>query len=93
MEKLFPGEVPDDLMRRIAPRGPRADLLRHFLASDPLALLLLTADSRWRYPLRCLMLDRVLDAVLLSLQVLSRPLTRRIARLRRQAGPPWEWRD
>lgn len=93
VEKLFPGEVPDVLMRRTKPRGLRGELWRRSLASDPLALLSVTADSPWRYPLRCLMLDRVSDAVLLTLQVLARPLTRRFVRLRRRAGPPWEWRD
>ncbi len=91
--KVFPGDVPDDLMRRTAPGRLRAALQRRYLARDPLSLLRVRGDSFWRYPLRCLMLDRAADAVRLTLEVLARPVTRPLARLRGAAVPPWRWRD
>ena len=63
------------------------------MVADPLALVSVTGNSRGRYPLRCLMLDRSLDAFLLALEVLVRPVSRGAGRLLGRSAPPWEWLD
>lgn len=93
MEKIFPGQAPTDLIARTAPGRLRARLLAAYLADDPLALLTVSGRSDRRYPLRCLMLDSPVDAGLLSLRVLSRPVLRPLARLAGRDAPPWEWSD
>ena len=93
LEKVFPGEAPPHFLGSTSPGSVRALLQRGYLSSDPLSLLTIQLDSRWRYPQRCLLVDRVLDSFLLTLEVLARPVSRRIARLAGLAAPPWEWRD
>jgi len=93
LEKIFPGEAPRSLLEDTAPGLLRRRLLGFYRSSEPASLISVHGNTRRRYPLRFLMLDRAADAALLTLQVLSRPLTRRLARLRGCSTPPWEWSD
>lgn len=93
LERVFPGEAPAGLMERVAPGARRRSLLHARFSADPLELFAVTSTSKSRYPLRCLMIDRVRDALLLVLEVFLRPVTRPLARALGRAVPPWEWRD
>ena len=92
MEKLFPGEAPAGLRDRLTPGRPRLARLRRWMSQDPLEFLRPVPQGPSRYPLRCLLIDRPVDAALLAGRVLSRPLTRPLAHLLGRATPPWEWR-
>jgi hypothetical protein len=92
-DRVFPGEAPAGLMERVAPGSWRRVLLHGRISPDPLELFSVTSSSKARYPLRCLMLDRVRDAFLLGLDVLLRPVTRPLSRALGRGAPPWEWRD
>jgi len=93
LARLFPDETPRGLRDGVAPGALRRRLLAHYLAKDPLDLLVVPGGSAARGALRCLMLDRPWDAAALSARVLLRPVLRPIDRLRGCARPPWEWRD
>lgn len=90
LDKVFPGAAPPRLLGGTSPGPIRSLLQRGYLSSDPLSFLTVRGDSPWRYPQRCLLVDRVLDSFLLTLQVMSRPVSRRLAG---PPAPPWEWRD
>lgn len=92
LEKVFPGTVPVDLARQVVPGRMRLGLLRPFLASDPLQVLSVSNGFAARYPLRCLLIDRPVDAVGLAARVLLRPVALRLG-LGRRTDEPWEWLD
>lgn len=89
-EKLFPAEAPAELLNRLAPGKGRHCLLRPYLAAGPVEMFASFRFIGWRYPLRCLLLDRPSDAVGLSVRVLLRPIAARVARLVGATSPPWE---
>jgi len=93
LEKLFPGEAPSRLIAATRPGPARALLQRFYLSSDPLSLLSVTVTSPGRLPMRCFMIDRPVDALLLTLKVLARPVSRPVLRTLGAAAPPWEWSD
>ena len=78
LEKLFPGSAPRALVDRVAPGALRMSLLRPFLATDPLCVLTTHDGLAARYAMRCLMIDRPIDALRQALRVLARPVTRRL---------------
>jgi len=93
LAKLFPGEAPADLLAATRPGPLRGLLQRWYLSSDPLSLLNVSGGSLSRLPMRCLLIDSPLDAVLLTVRVLARPVSRPIVRTLGGAAPPWEWSD
>ena len=93
VEKLFPGQVPGNLLRRLEPGALRKSLVSRFLSSDPVEMIDVARDNRTRYALRPLLIDRPTDALGLSLQVLLRPAVAALKRLSGRARPPWEWSD
>ena len=90
LERIFPGVVPVRLKEALRPGSLRRTLLEHRTLDEPLEMMDEDQGSYSRYPLRLLLTDRALDAVGLSLVVLSRPIVRPIQRLLGAAKPPWE---
>src|SRR2546428_7684835 len=78
LEKLFPGSAPPALTDRVAPGAMRRGLLRPFLATDPLQVLTAREGLAARYAMRCLMIDRPIDALRQTLRVLARPVVLRL---------------
>jgi len=92
IDKLFPGAAPLSLRGRATTGPVRGRLLRPFLASDPVQVLSPSGGLVSRYALRCLLIDRPIDALGQALRVLVRPIARRLGRGQR-SDPPWDWSD
>jgi hypothetical protein len=87
LDKLFPGDAPAPLRNGAATGSLRGRLLRPYLASDPLQVLLPDGGFLSRSALRCLLIDRPFDALAQALRVLVRPITRRVEKGGRSAVP------
>ena len=90
MEKLFPDEVPRDLMRRLEPGPARRAMLARLLSSSPAELMDVDPGSPRRFLMRPHLLDSPWDALRLTMQVVSRPAMRIARRFREPAPLPWE---
>ena len=90
MEKIFPDEVPRDLMTRIEPGPVRRAMLARLLSNSPAELMDVDPGSARRFLMRPHLLDSPWDALRLTMQVMSRPAMRVARRLREQAPLPWE---
>jgi hypothetical protein len=92
LDKLFPGVSPDALRDGAGVGALRGRLLRPFLASDPVQLFAPSPGWVSRYALRCLLIDRPMDALGQVLRVMVRPIANRIGRGAR-FDPPLDWSD
>lgn len=91
VDHLFPGLLPR-WVEGLAPLGRvRRRLFDRYRGTEPLAMLEVPPEGPRRAPLRCLMIDRPLDAVMLALTVVRSRAGRALGR--DAAAPPWEWRD
>jgi Uncharacterised nucleotidyltransferase len=77
VDKIFPGTVPLRLLEGAELGDARRRLMRPFLSSDPVQLFAPINQSAWRYPLRCLLIDRPINALGQALRVLVRPIVAR----------------
>jgi len=91
LQRLFPGAAPPGLLDRLTPGRWRLGMLRGRMSQGPLEFLHPASQGAARYPLRCLLIDRPIDAALLAARVLSRPLVRPVERALGRTIPPWEW--
>ncbi|HKB08266.1 MAG TPA: nucleotidyltransferase family protein, partial [Candidatus Polarisedimenticolia bacterium] len=80
VDKIFPGVVPPRLLAGAAVSGARGRLLRPFLSSDPVQLVAQSRSTLMRYALRCLLIDRPINAVGQILRVLARPIADRVGK-------------
>jgi putative nucleotidyltransferase-like protein len=78
VDKIFPGAVPPRLLEGAEVGNARGRLVRPFLSSDPVHLFAPIQHSAWRYPLRCLLIDRPINALGQALRVLVRPIAARM---------------
>jgi putative nucleotidyltransferase-like protein len=92
LDKLFPGVAPHSLRDGAAVGAVRGRLLRLFLASDPVLLFDPSSGMMSRYLLRCLLIDRPIDALAQALRVMVRPIANRIGR-GAGADPHWDASD
>lgn len=90
-ERLFPGSLPRAILDAAPLGAMRRRLFDHYRADGPLEMLAVPPEGPRRAPLRCLMIERPLDALGLAVSV----VLRRAGRLLGPGGaaPPWEWRD
>jgi hypothetical protein len=77
VDKIFPGAVPPRLLEGAEVGNTRGRLLRPFLSSDPVQMINPTRSNLRRYALRCLLIDRPINAFGQILRVLVRPLADR----------------
>jgi len=92
LDKLFPGVAPYPLRDGAVVGAVRGRLLRPFLASDPVQLFAPSSGMMSRYALRCLLIDRPIDALAQTLRVLVRPIANRIG-IGAGADPHWDASD
>ena len=90
MEKIFPDEVPRDLMTRIEPGPVRRAMLARLLSNSPAELMDVDPGSARRFLMRPHLLDSPWDALRLTMHVMARPAMRVARRLREPAPLPWE---
>ncbi len=90
LSKLFPDEVPLELLRSLKPGRLRNALLSRVISPDPAELMQIAADSPARFLVRPLLLDSTLDAVRLSARVMLRPAATILRRLGGRRPAPWD---
>jgi hypothetical protein len=90
MERVFPGEVPPELLRATAPGAMRRMGLSLVRSAEPVELLRGGGAGQARWLVRPLLIDAVGDALAVSARVLRRPLVRAWRHIRGQAPAPWE---
>ncbi len=90
MERIFPDEVPRELMKRIEPGPARRAILARLLSNSPAELMDVDPGSARRFLMRPHLLDSPWDALRLTMQVMARPAMAVARRFREAAPLPWE---
>jgi hypothetical protein len=90
LEKLFPGEAPRDLMRRVEPGRIRRSVLARLLSSSPAELIEPDPGMFRRMLIRTCLVDSQWDALRLLFHVVSRPVVHLARHLRAPVALPWE---
>jgi len=93
LRKLFPGEVPAGFSQNLEIGAIRRSLLAAFLSDEPAEMTGIEAESRRRFFVRPLLIDRFTDAFFLALRVALRPATNLLDRALARDRPPWDARS
>ncbi|HET6277624.1 MAG TPA: nucleotidyltransferase family protein [Candidatus Polarisedimenticolia bacterium] len=93
LDKLFPGESPPDLMKRVTPGRARRAILTPFLSSSPVELLDAEPGTVRRLLVRPIVVDSPLDALRMCAHIAGRPVVHLARRLQGPVPLPWEPAD